>query len=60
MTRTELEELVVKLIDGHLKGSPAYTYSIRDIHIEEDKDGRPCKIVLDFHTTFNMPHSSII
>lgn len=55
MTRTELKELVLKLIDGHLKGSQAFDYSIRDIHIEEDKNGQPCKIVLDFHTTFNMP-----
>ena len=56
MTRTELKELVIKLIDGHLKDSQAYTYSIKDIHIEKDNHGRPCKIVLDFNTTFNMPY----
>ena len=48
-------EMVNLVLQSELEGDMAHDYKVKELHIDRDKDGRPCKLVVDFDTNFSMP-----
>ena len=57
MKKEKLIEMVNLVLQSELEGDVAHDYKVKNLHLERDKDGRPCKLVLDFDTNFSMPLS---
>lgn len=54
MKKEKLIEMVNLVLQGELKEGTAYDYEVKELHLERDKDGRPCKLMIDFDTKFSM------
>lgn len=55
MKKEKLIEMVNLVLQSELEGDAAHDYKVNELHLDRDKNGRPCKLVLDFETHFNMP-----
>jgi len=55
MKKEKLIEMVNLVLQSELKGGVAYDYKVKELHLQRDKDGRPCKLMVDFETNFTMP-----
>ena len=55
MKKEKLIEMVNLLLQSELEGDMGHDYKIKELHLERDKDGRPCKLMIDFDTNFSMP-----
>ena len=55
MKKEKLIEMVNLVLQSELKGDAAHDYEIKELHLERNKDGWPCKLVIDFDTSFSMP-----
>ena len=57
MKKEKLIEMVNLLLQSELEEDVAHDYKVKELHLERNKDGRPCKLMLDFDTNFSMPLS---
>lgn len=55
MKKEKLIEMVNLVLQSELNGDAAHDYEIKELHLERNKDGWPCKLVIDFNTNFSMP-----
>jgi len=57
MKKEKLIEMVNLALQNELEGDVAHDYKVKELRLKRDKDGRPCKLVVDFDTNFSMPLS---